>query len=123
MDFQTLLKRFHDRGVEFVVIGGYASMLLGSDILTQDLDVCVRLGKQNLNRIYDAIEDLNPRNRMHPDKLRISRETATSDSIKILYFDGLIITKSAMNREKDRLTVSKLKAIREYLNTQDTNPD
>lgn len=156
MDFLTLLKRFHEHRVEFVIVGGYASMILGSDLLTQDLDVCVRLGERNLNRIYDAIEDLHPRYRMHPDKPALSRETATAASIKNLYlltdlgavdclgtilglgdydavlghsrqikldfgvintldFDGLIQAKSALNREKDRLTIQKLKAIREKL--------
>jgi hypothetical protein len=85
MDFLTLLKRFHDSRVEFVIVGGYASMILGCDLLTQDLDLCVRLGAGNLNRIYDAIEDLHPRYRMAPGRPLLTRETATSESIKNLY--------------------------------------
>ncbi len=156
MDFLTLLRRFHDHRVEFIIVGGYASMILGSDLLTQDLDVCVRLGDENLSRLYDAIEDLHPRYRMHPNKPALNREAFTADSIKNLYlltdlgaldclgsilglgdydivleyareirlvfgsvrtldFDGLIKAKSAMNREKDRQTIQKLKAIREKL--------
>lgn len=46
MDFLTLLKRLNHNHVEYVVVGGYASMMLGSDLLTQDLDVCVRLGDE-----------------------------------------------------------------------------
>lgn len=85
MDFLTLLRRFHEREVEFVIVGGYASMMLGCDLLTQDLDLCVRLGGTNLGRLYDAIEDLHPRYRMHPARPALSRETATADSIKNLY--------------------------------------
>jgi len=131
-------------------------MILGSDLLTQDLDVCIRLGSANLNRLYDAIEDLHPRYRMAPGKPALTRETATAESIKNLYlltdtgqidclgfilglgdydavlgysreitmnfgsvrlldFEGLIKAKSAMNREKDQLTINKLKAIRDKL--------
>ncbi len=85
MDFLTLLKRLHEREVEFVIVGGYASMILGSDLLTQDLDVCIELNERNLHRLYDAIEDLNPRYRMHPQKPPLSREAATASSIKNLY--------------------------------------
>ncbi|WOO41113.1 hypothetical protein [Rubellicoccus peritrichatus] len=156
MDFLTLLQRLHKHSTEFVVVGGYASMLLGSDMLTQDLDICVRLSSENLNRIYDSVDDLNPRYRMGPDKKTITREMATADSIKNLYlqtdlgsldclgrieglgdydlvlqyareikldfgtiktldFDGLIIAKSALKRQKDILTVKKLEAIRSHL--------
>ncbi len=156
MDFLALLKRLADHRVEFVIVGGYASTILGSDLLTQDLDVCVSLSPDNLNRLYDAVEDLHPRYRMHPAKPALTREMATVDGIKNLYlltdlgaldclgtvlglgdydavfaasreiklrfgvirtldFDGLIRSKMALNREKDQLTIKKLKAIQERL--------
>ena len=85
MDFLALLRRLADRGVEFVIVGGYASTILGSDLLTQDLEICIRLGPGNLDRLYDAIEDLHPRYRMHPGKPALTRDAATADAIKNLY--------------------------------------
>jgi len=131
-------------------------MLLGSDILTQDLDICIKLNKENLERLYAAVKELNPRYRMDPKLPTLTRELVTADSIKnlylltdlgvldclgsitglgefeevdqysktfeledftvkTLYFDGLIKAKSAMGREKDKLTVLKLMAIKEKL--------
>lgn len=156
MDFLGLLKRLHASQAEFVVVGGYASMMLGSDMLTQDLDICIRLGSENLSRVFDAVEDLEPRYRMHPDQPVVTRKMATAPALKnlylstqlgpldclgsikglgdfgevvkfarpialefgeifSLYFDGLIRAKYAMNREKDRQTIIKLKAIQEML--------
>ena len=87
MDFLELLKRLHANDVEFVVVGGYASMLLGSDMLTQDLDICIRLGQENQGKLFDAIEDLGPRHRMQPSALALTRETATSCTIQNLYLE------------------------------------
>lgn len=160
MDFLALLKRLHDHQVEFVIVGGYASVILGSDLLTQDLDICVSLAPENMNRLYDAVEDLNPRNRMHPKKRIILRDQAVTESVNTLYlltdlgpldclgsvlglgdyaqvitlarniqlefgsiqtldFDGMIRAKKELGREKDRLTVKKLEAIREKLDERD----
>ena len=85
MDFLALLRRLTNHEVKFVIVGGYASTILGNDLLTQDLDVCVDLGSGNMNRLYDAITDLNPRNRMDPAKRSIDRTEATAPSIKNLY--------------------------------------
>ena len=159
MDFLALLKQLTNHEVKFVIVGGYASTILGNDLLTQDLDVCVDLGSENMNRLYNAIADLNPRNRMDPTKRPIARAEATASSIKNLYlltdlgpldclgsilglgdfnsvqqyalqielefgpiqtlnFEGLIKAKSELGREKDRLTIQKLQAIREKLREQ-----
>ena len=90
MDFLKLLTRLNTFQVEYVVVGGYASMLLGSDLLTQDLDVCVKLGGENFGRIYDAIEPYNPRYRMHPKRPQITREMLTESLIKNAYFETSI---------------------------------
>jgi len=57
MDFLKLLKQLNSHKVEFVVAGGYASMLLGSDILTQDLDICVNQCPENWKKIYKSLID------------------------------------------------------------------
>lgn len=156
MDFPGLLQRLVEHEVAFVVVGGYASMILGSDLLTQDLDVCIRLDDRNLHRLYDGIADLHPCNRMHPDRPPVTRAVATSPQtrnlylstdlgpldclgsilglgeypaveqlsqkidlpfgkVRILGIDGLIAAKEALGREKDRLGLLKLRAIRERL--------
>ncbi len=54
------------RKVSFVVIGGFAARLHGSPLLTQDIDVTPEMSEQNLQRLSDALRDLDAHVR-HPD--------------------------------------------------------
>ena len=45
--------------VEFVLIGGMAATLHGSDVVTFDLDVAPRSTRDNLERLSAALEDLD----------------------------------------------------------------
>jgi hypothetical protein len=44
--------------VGFVVIGGFAAQLLGSPLLTQDIDVCYARDDENLERMARALREL-----------------------------------------------------------------
>jgi hypothetical protein len=44
INFEATLKALSERGVNFVVIGGYAATLDGSGYLTRDLDICYERG-------------------------------------------------------------------------------
>lgn len=44
INFEATLKMLSERGVNFVVIGGYAATLHGSAYLTRDLDICYERG-------------------------------------------------------------------------------
>ncbi|MEX0989053.1 MAG: hypothetical protein WD206_01990 [Actinomycetota bacterium] len=47
--------------VRFVMIGGFAGAILGSGVLTQDLDLCYRRDDENLERLVAALEELDAR--------------------------------------------------------------
>jgi predicted nucleotidyltransferase len=49
------------RGVDFVVIGGYAAVLHGSARVTRDLDVCYATDAANLAVLGRALTDMNAR--------------------------------------------------------------
>lgn len=51
-----VLDRHH---VEFVLIGGMAAILHGSDVVTFDLDVVPKSTRDNLERLASALRDLN----------------------------------------------------------------
>ena len=53
--FQTLNRH----GVQYVVIGGFAGKLLGSTILTVDIDVCYSRDPKNLERLAAALRELH----------------------------------------------------------------
>jgi predicted nucleotidyltransferase len=58
-DPETLLRRLTARGVDFVVVGGYAAVIYGSPRLTQDLDIAYSGDPDNLNALGLALADLD----------------------------------------------------------------
>lgn len=55
--------------VECVIIGGVASTLYGSPILTNDLDVCYSRDRANLERLATALQSVNAKLRNAPADL------------------------------------------------------
>jgi hypothetical protein len=60
---------FLRHGVEFLVVGGQAEVLMGSPRVTYDTDLCYRRTKENLERLADALKELNPTLRGAPSDL------------------------------------------------------
>ena len=68
-DFQRLLHRLADSGLEFIIIGGYAAVTYGSSLVTRDLDICAVLSDANVEKLRQILADWHPKHRMTPDKL------------------------------------------------------
>lgn len=68
--FVDLLDRLASAKVDFVVIGGIAANLHGSCYTTTDVDVCIAMTPQNLQRCSDCLQPLNPHFRQHPSRPR-----------------------------------------------------
>lgn len=49
------------RRVEFVLIGGMAGAVRGSPHMTWDVDVCPKTGRENLERLAEALVELDAR--------------------------------------------------------------
>ena len=60
-DWTRALQALSERGVRFVVIGGVAARILGSDSLTQDLDVCYARDRDNLEALATVLVELHAR--------------------------------------------------------------
>lgn len=58
-DPDEILRVLDRHGVEFVLIGGMAATLHGSDVVTLDLDVTPRSTTDNLARLAAALNDLD----------------------------------------------------------------
>lgn len=63
--FRTLDRR----GVRFIVIGGVGARLLGSPSVTRDTDICYERSPENLERLADALADLEVRLRGVDDEV------------------------------------------------------
>ncbi len=64
-----LLKRLIDHRVEFALIGGFAATMLGSSLVTHDLDICMPMAEENWARVLAALHDLHPRHRENQQPL------------------------------------------------------
>lgn len=56
-DFRDILVCLHDRGAEFLVIGGHAVAFYGHPRATKDLDILVKPSAENSEKVYAALAD------------------------------------------------------------------
>jgi hypothetical protein len=60
-DPRGILDALERHRVNFVVIGGFARVVQGTDELTRDIDICPQLKAENLARMTAALDDLDAR--------------------------------------------------------------
>jgi predicted nucleotidyltransferase len=118
-DFQGLLHRLADSGLEFIIIGGYAAVTYGSSLVTRDLDICAALSDANvekLRQVTDAgVIDILSSVLGVGDFARL-KQAAEDFEIggrvyHVIALEDLIAAKEAMGREKDLLAAKELRAI------------
>jgi hypothetical protein len=76
-DFEGLLRRLAEEGVEVVVIGGVAAKTHGAARFTTDLDVVYSRSAENIARLVSALEPLKPYLRGAPPGLPFRFDTET----------------------------------------------
>ena len=81
----TLLRRLTTHHVELVVVGGFAAIAHGAGTVTEDIDVCLRFDEPTLTKVFEAIIDLHPRQRMHPLRPPLSPEPKDYVGYRNLY--------------------------------------
>ncbi|HEV8439620.1 MAG TPA: hypothetical protein VGT40_16145, partial [Methylomirabilota bacterium] len=71
---QSPLERFcavlAEHGVEFIIVGGQAEVLMGGARVTYDVDLCYRRTADNLERLATALGTLNLTLRGAPPELK-----------------------------------------------------
>ena len=60
-DLRTLAESLNRHGVDYLLIGGLAVVVHGGSIMTQDGDISVAVGGDNLDRLVDALSPFHPR--------------------------------------------------------------
>lgn len=86
-DPMRLLKRLAARGVDFVVIGGFAAIAHGSPMLTQDLDIAYATDPGNLEALGSVLLELGARLRGVGDDVPFVPDAATLRRIQVLTLD------------------------------------
>jgi predicted nucleotidyltransferase len=64
-NLNLLLKRLLEAKIDFVLIGGYAAVIHGSSQVTQDVDICAVMTDEQLDKLKQALYDLEPKHRMN----------------------------------------------------------
>lgn len=83
--FSQLLQRIADAGIDFVIVGGFAAVTHGSSYVTRDIDLCLVLSQENIERLRRALADLNPRHRMTPQRLSFLTYPPAGQPVQNLY--------------------------------------
>ena len=82
---EELLERLRAHQVEFVIIGGLCGVIHGVPMVTQDVDICCRLGAENLRRLEEAVKDLHPVHRMTTNHLPFELDDRLCRDLKNVY--------------------------------------
>jgi hypothetical protein len=61
IDVAAILDALDRHGVEYVLVGGLAARLHGSPLLTDDLDITPASDRENLERLANALRELEAR--------------------------------------------------------------
>jgi hypothetical protein len=85
-DPYAMLKALDGRFVVYIVIGGFARVIHGTDELTRDLDIVPSTKPENIRQLGEALGDLNAR-REGGRKLRLE-EALPTEPVLALDTDG-----------------------------------
>jgi len=113
-DFRDLLELFNEHKVDYVIVGGYALAFHGAPRYTGDIDIFVRPGPDNAQRVMNALDafgfgsvGLTTEDFQYPDKVvqlgvppvridiitsvtNVTWETAASNRVKGKYGDVVV---------------------------------
>jgi predicted nucleotidyltransferase len=82
-----LLRRLTARGVDFVVVGGIAAVLLGSAQQTNDLDICFSTEPENLEALGQVLIELGARLRGIDEDVPFVPDARTLARVQLLTLD------------------------------------
>jgi hypothetical protein len=71
------------------------SSIHGASLVTKDVDICCRLGPENLRRLETAVKDLNPVHRMTPNKIPFVLNDRLARDLKNIYLRTAIKEKTS----------------------------
>lgn len=66
-NLKQLLERLLKFEIDFILAGGLASVVHGSPLVTQDIDICITINETQVAKLRQALKDLSPRHRMNPN--------------------------------------------------------
>lgn len=105
-----ILARLTARGVDFVVVGGFAAVIHGSPRVTQDLDLCYSPDPENLRALGDVLAGLNARLYGIEDEVPFVADERTLRGVEILTLQTDLGKLDLLARPSGRPRYTELKA-------------
>jgi len=117
IDFLRLLETLAETGLEFVIVGGVAARLYGSDRVTHDIDVVPVLeaegwSKASADGFFEVDLLVGEAKRFAELRARAIEVTVGDHAYRVAHIDDLIAMKRAAGRPQDLLDVETLERIK-----------
>lgn len=110
-DLKKLLNLLLKNEIDFVLIGGFAAVVHGSTLVTQDLDICMAMSEENISKLRDVLKDYKPWHRMNPKaKLSFLEHPKSTDNLNNIYLQtdlGILDILSETQPAGDFQTIKK----------------
>ena len=81
--FEKLIKLLCDNEVDFVIIGGFAAVVHGVSMLTQDMDLAMSFDENNFGNLLTALKSCHPIYRQN--KRPLTKDVTSFSRFKNLY--------------------------------------
>lgn len=86
-NLKELLNLLIENDIDFVLIGGFAGVVHGTSSVTQDIDICATLTKENIENLRKILKPYKPKHRMTVKKLSFENYPKNLEGINNLYLD------------------------------------
>ena len=78
LDIEAILRTLAERGVDFIIVGGVCAVLHGAPITTFDLDIVHSRSRENVDRLIEALQDLEAHYRHLPERQAVPAKSHLS---------------------------------------------
>lgn len=116
---REMLERLTARGVDFVVVGGFAAVIHGSPRVTQDLDLCYSLDAPNLVALGEVLTEVNARLHGVEEEVPFVADEDALKRAEILTLQTDLGRLDLLARPSGSLSYEKLKAAAERVDIGD----
>ncbi len=87
-DLSKLLRKLLENEIDFVLIGGFAAVVHGSTLVTQDLDICSSMTVENIEKLRVVLKNYNPIHRMNREaKLSFLDHPKSIEGLNNIYLE------------------------------------
>ena len=86
-NLNNLLKILLNNEIDFVLVGGFASAVYGSTMVTRDIDICCALTEQDIQDLREVLKDYHPVHRQTPQKLSFIEVPDQFNQLNNLYLN------------------------------------